>query len=573
MHLSFRTLSLVSVSVLLPIVAGCGASVSSKSPSPNSSKTVVIALPVQTAPNWFFPVFSTNTFSAVNIELDALLYKPLFDVTPHDTIDFSHSLISKATWNKTDTAVTLNINPRYQWSNGHPISASDIIFTWNLMKAASGNSSSLPWNYGGAGSGGVPNDFKSVTAINSQTVKVTLNTAVNPQWFLLNGLGQMNPVPASVWDKYPNNIIEELTYIKNIANNPTASVFRVVDGPYMFSQVKPNESWSFVANPHYGGKKSQIKTLIFQYETSSDNEFAALKKGTITVGYLPLSLYKSRQQLANIDTIIPGYVWGMSYLQPNMHHNAPNDIGSLFKKLYIRQALAYGINQPGIIQSFFDGQGISESGPIPSRPVTPYFDQQLKNPVYAFNPHTGKALLIDHGWKEIDGVMTKNGKTLSFTLNYNAGSQTVTDIAELLKSDWAQEGINVKLVSTPFDELIALPNDKWSMIWLGLGSWIYAPDYYPTGGALFKTNAALNGEGYSNSEMNHLINLTYSPYQSTTQEIQRLDQYQEFAAHHIPVIWMPYAANFYVVNKSLHGYKQSMNLVSGLIYPNYWSLQ
>jgi peptide/nickel transport system substrate-binding protein len=111
------------------------------------------------------------------------------------------------------------------------------------------------------------------------------------------------------------------------------------------------------------------------------------------------------------------------------------------------------------------------------------------------------------------------------------------------------------------------------MIWLGLGSWIYTPDYYPTGGALFKTNAALNGEDYSNNTMNSLIEKTYQPYTSTAQEMQRLDQYQSFAARHIPVIWMPYAASDYVVNNDLKGYVYSMNLVSGLIYPNLWKQQ
>lgn len=109
------------------------------------------------------------------------------------------------------------------------------------------------------------------------------------------------------------------------------------------------------------------------------------------------------------------------------------------------------------------------------------------------------------------------------------------------------------------------------MIWLGLGSWIYSPDYYPTGGALFKTNAALNGEDYSNTTMNSLIDQTYAPYTSTSQELSRLDQYQMFAARHIPVIWMPYSATNFVVSNHLHGFSQSLNWVSGLIYPNLWT--
>ncbi|MCY0909871.1 MAG: ABC transporter substrate-binding protein, partial [Sulfobacillus thermotolerans] len=305
-------------------------------------------------------------------------------------------------------------------------------------------------------------------------------------------------------------------------------------------------------------------------ETSSASEFSALKTGALTIGYLPLSLWKSRHTLTH-DRIISGYVWGMTYLQPNESPTAPNGTGMLFHQLYIRQALAYGINQPAIIAAFYHGHGIIGDGPIPEQPKTPYYDTALNQPIYSYNPTQGRSILLAHGWKDTRGIMMKNGKPLAFTLNYNAGSQTVTDIVQLLKTDWAKEGIEVNLVSTPFDSLIALPPSKWSMIWLGLGSWIYSPDYYPTGGALFKTNAALNGEDYSNTTMNSLIDQTYAPYTSTSQELSRLDQYQMFAARHIPVIWMPYSATNFVVSNHLHGFSQSLNWVSGLIYPNLWT--
>lgn len=564
-----RSLLVLAASMGTVTLAGCGASPLSGAASPATSAPVVIALPVETSPNWFFPVFSTNTFSATNIELDALMYKPLLDVTPQDTVDYKHSLVSSITWNKSATIFTLTMNPRYHWSNGHPVTARDVAFTWSIMKAASSNAKDLPWNYGGEGSGGVPADFKSVTAVNSRTLRVSLTAAVNPQWLILNGLGQINPVPASVWNKHPHNLVSELRFIEAHANSPTSPLFKVVDGAYQFGHVQPNQSWSFVANKNYGGRLSSISSVVFQYETSSTSEFSALKTGALTVGYLPLSLWKSRGELTH-DQVIPGYVWGMTYLQPNESAAAPNGSGLLFHQLYVRQALAYGINQPAIIQAFYHGNGIMEDGPIPQKPATPYYNTALNTPVYPFNPPRGKALLLSHGWHDHGGIMTKDGKPLTFTLNYNAGSQTVTDIAQLLKSDWAQEGVQVNLVSTPFDSLIAMPANKWSMIWLGLGSWIYSPDYYPTGGALFKTDAALNGEDYSNPTMNSLIDKTYSPYTSTTQEFSRLDSYQAFAAHHIPVIWMPYAASDYVVSDSLHGYQHSMNLVSGLIYPNMW---
>jgi peptide/nickel transport system substrate-binding protein len=95
--------------------------------------------------------------------------------------------------------------------------------------------------------------------------------------------------------------------------------------------------------------------------------------------------------------------------------------------------------------------------PFPRSPPPLNYDKALNAAVYPFSPTQGKTILQAHGWVEHNGVMTKNGKPLAFTLNYNAGSQTVTDIVQLLKSDWAQEGIDVSLVSTPFDHLLRCP--------------------------------------------------------------------------------------------------------------------
>ncbi|MHB1611967.1 MAG: hypothetical protein ACYCT0_09795, partial [Sulfobacillus sp.] len=60
---------------------------------------------------------------------------------------------------------------------------------------------------------------------------------------------------------------------------------------------------------------------------------------------------------------------------------------------------------------------------------------------------------------------------------------------------------------------------------------------------------------------------------STAQEMARLDTYQEFASKHVPLLFLPYGASFYVSSKSLHGYRSTLNLISGLLAPNYWSIQ
>ncbi|MCY0907967.1 MAG: peptide ABC transporter substrate-binding protein [Sulfobacillus thermotolerans] len=556
------------------LASGCGATSSaSHSATPANGGTAVIALAPQTSPNWFFPVRAVGYGSDVNMQLEGLMYKPLLDITPSDGINFAHSLVSSIDVSSNDTVFTLHLNSRYRWSNNAPITAQDVVFAWKIIETTSSSAPNLPWIHAGSGVGGVPTLWKSVVALNPQTVVVTLKSPSNPVWFEHNGLAPITPVPEAVWNKYPENFMQELGYIKSVANSPTAAPYHVVDGPYQFASMQANNDWVFVPNPHYGGHPSSLSKVIFQYETSPQAEFEGLKTGTITLGYLPSSLWSSRQELTH-DVLNTAYLFGFDYLQPNLNPNAPGGLGVAFNQRYVREALEMGINQEGIIKAFYHGHGVVEDSPIPAKPPTKFYDSALSQPLYPYNPEQGKKLLEAHGWRLVNGVMTKGSTQLRFTLTYVSGSNTDADIVQLIKSTWAKEGIAVTLTPQPFDQIIAQANQtdptKWNMVWWG-GGWTYEPDFYPTGGGLFKSGSGANFGGYSSSEMNQLIAETYAPG-SAAQSQSRLDAYQAWAAKDLPVLWMPWTPAFNVHAVNLHGTVKTFNPVSDLLSPNYWTL-
>ncbi|WP_028962181.1 peptide ABC transporter substrate-binding protein [Sulfobacillus thermosulfidooxidans] len=575
-----RRLALMSAVGLIGVtaLAGCGTSNASSSTHSHTGGTVVVAEAPQTPPNWFFPVFSSSAYTEINAQIQFLMYRPLIYLNKENQVDYSRSLVSKIQVNPQDNVFTLTLNHKYKWSDGKPITAQDVVFTWDLMDAASQPNS--PWPYGPAGSGGVPKDWKSVTADGPNTVVITLDKSVNPAWFIHNGLGQISPVPEFVWNKYPNNMTQELKFIQSVSNEPTNPLYDVVDGPFKFAKWAPNQYWELVPNPNFGGHKASISKLIFQYETSSADEFAGLKNGQVNVGYLPPSLWSTRNQLTN-DTLSQSYLFGFNYIILNFNKQAPNGMGPIFSKLYVRQALQMGINQQGLIDSMYHGAGVPEDGPIPSKPYTAFYDTALNNNPYPFNPQAGKKLLEEHGWHEVNGVMTKNGQKLAFTFTYASASTTLSHVAQLLQSDWAKEGIQVTLQQLPINQLFADDSQsspsKWNMGYWGAG-WTYQLDYYPTGGNLFATGAGENSGGYSNPTLDQLIQATYEP--GTPQQIQsRMDAYQEFMAKHLPVLWMPWfpqgyarMTGFAVHSNNVHGTVSTFNPVTDFLYANYWTV-
>lgn len=530
---------------------------------------VVIALDPQQSPNFFFPEPSAAAFTELNGQMNHLMYLPLVNITHADTPSFTDAVAQKVTWNKSGTVFDVMLKPNLKWSDGRPVTAADVVFAWDVIQESTVNPKA-PWTYGGNGMGGVPSLWKSVVAKGQDEVVVTLNKAVDANWFEIDGLSQIFPVPSFVWDKYPTNPTAELKFIQNIANSPSAPEYKVIDGPYAFSAMVPSQYWSFVANPTYSaGRKPTVQKIVFQYETSNEAEFAALKSGAVQVGYLPFSLYGARGQLTN-DSMNVVYTFGFNYMVPNLSAVAQN-VKNAFQSVYVRRALEMGINQKGIIQSFYDGYGVVEDDQVPAQPKTIFYDKQAT--YYPFNPAAGKRLLEAHGWKLVHGVMTKNGVGLKFTFIFDSGNDTDASIAQYLKTTWAQEGIDVTLQSEQDNSIFANGNSnasKWSMLWWG-GGWTYGPDFEPTGDVFFSPVQGID-TSFESPEMTKLIAATEAAG-TQAQHLARFRQFLNYESQQLPYIWMPYYPSFFEVARNVQGVQSSFNPITGFQYPNYWTVK
>lgn len=517
-------------------------------------------------PNWWAPLLpGTNCYTlSGGVGGGMYSYMPLLWVNGNDQINYSMSLASSINVSRNDSAFTIHLDPKWHWSNGTPVTSSDVVYSWDLMKAASAPKSPLPYCY--AGTGEVPSGWKSVTADGPYTVVIRTTKPVNPVWFEHNGIAQINPLPKAVWDKYPN-LTKELSWIVKVAPTPSNPVYKVIDGPYNISKIALNQYYEFTWNPKFDGHKPAIHKVIYYYEASDAAEFAALKTGQIQIGNLPSSLWSDRSQLTGFR-ILPAPQAAFYFIALNMSPKSPG-IGDLFTKLYVRQALQYGINQPQIAKFIFHGTAQSTVGPVPT--ASGFFDHALKDP-YPYNPVKGKALLEAHGWKMVHGVMTKGGKKLAFQVILTPGVAANTNEILAIQQAWATEGIKAtirEMSAGTAAEIVGSSQalSKWNTATAQL--WIYVPDYYPTGGDLFAPGAGFNLGQYSNPEMTRLIHETYLA--GTPSQVKaRFDAYQVFAAKQLPVLYIPTAENINVVSDQVGGWVKNYNLI--ISDPPIWDL-
>jgi len=554
--------------LLLGTLAACGTS--TPAAAPTTATTLRIALPTQLNLNWWAPIVpGVDCYTLTGGYLGPDTYEPLLWISPQDTIDYGRSIASSIVPSDHDTRFTINIKTSWRWSNGQPITAADVVYDADLILAASGPKSPLAYCF--AGSGGVPADWQSVTATGPETVVVTTTKSVNPVWFEHNGLSQLVPIPKATWDHY-SNLDQELSWINSVGAKPMNPVYRVVDGPYQLTKAVTDGYWEFGINPHYTGpQKPTIQHIIYLYQTSAANTFAQLKRGALDLAHIDLSLYSSTKSLAGYH-ITTEPLFSFSYVELNYRNNAYGGGGPLIQKLYVRQALQDGIDQAAMIKEILLGFATPTFGPVPRYPHNAYYDYNMPD-YYPFDIAAGKALLAAHGWTMQNGVMTKNGQTLSFRYLVGTGSTTGLNEVEDMVANWAKEGIKVSietLAPSTVSTIITTPadSDEWNMAG---GGWIYAPDFYPSGGSLFATNAGVNYGAYNSSRMDQLIQASYAG--GTPQQVAaRFTAYEKFAAQNLPVLWQPNSDYVFVVSNQLKGFARNFNPYWSYTSDNYLSM-
>jgi peptide/nickel transport system substrate-binding protein len=573
----FRSWAAAGVGALALVLAGCGATTSSPgsssiAPGLNNSSMQLLG-GSQVEPNNWFPIAATANCSTVNGGVTGLMYMPLLWVSKTDAINTSEGIASGLTASNNDTTYTITMNPKWHWSNGTPVTAQDVVFGWDIINASV--QKGAPWETCGVGIGGIGNTpplITSVTAQGQYTVVIKTSKPIGADWFEHNALTQLIPIPKATWDKYPNNMNQELSYIENVWNKPTDPKYQVIDGPYAFNSFVNNEYWSLVANPKFDGTpKPTIKKLVFLYDTSDANIFASLKKGQFAEAGIPSAYFNERNQLKKnylIENAPPGFCF--NYMVVNQSPTqSPNGIGAAFDQQYVREAMQLGIDQPAIVKDFYNNLAVPTYDPVPSQPPNQYYDPNITK--YTYNPAKGKQLLISHGWKDVNGVMTKGNLKLQFTWLVISGDTATDNIAQLIKADWAQEGIQATIKLLTFNQIIqeaSTTSTQWAAAWWG-GGWCYEPDYYPSGDGLLD-EPTYDG-GYNNATMDKLINETVNA-KTPAQAKAAMDAYQVFASQNVPVLYIPSASGVEAVKPGLNGVNSSFNPITVQTWINDWRI-
>jgi len=343
-------------------------------------------------PESFNYYLANNTFCA---ELFGLLYESLLDMNPV-TAEYEPGLAERWTISDDKKTFTFWIDPRARWSDGQPITAEDVAWTYQAIMD--------PRNLTGPHKV-LFEKFAPPVVLSSNVIRFT---STELHWRNLGTLGGFSILPRHVFENRDFNKIN--------------FEFPVVSGPYHLAEVREGLLVRLHRRPDWWRRDDprlrnlyNFSTITYRFFAAEENAFEAFKKGLMDVYPVYMSriwVQETRGRKFENNWIIKQRV--ENHQPVGFQGFAMNMRRPPFDDLRVRQAMAHLLDRERMNRTLMYGQyflhrSYYEDLYSPAQPCTNVF--------YEFDKQKARELLSAAGWKSNPrtGLLEKDGRPFRFT--------------------------------------------------------------------------------------------------------------------------------------------------------------
>lgn len=368
------------------------------------------------------------------------VYESLVGLGP-DNKTLVPRLATKWEANSDQSQFTFTLDPEAKFSDGSPVEAKDVKWSWERLKNIKGSPSFF---------------MDGVTSIETPDAHTVVVTLAGPNSEFLNILtapytGVINSDVAAANGAVATEDAEtadqaEAWFMTNSAGS----------GPYMLASYKPDDELRLVANPEYKRATVAIKEAVIKHTQDAVTQAQLLESGgaDIAMQIDPDTAKTIRSEDVTIQTI-PSYNFLYVALSPGAK-DAPKLTPD------VRQAIALALDYDGIIDFTVGGAGKKIAAPIPNG-----FPGTAGLPEPKEDLEKAKELLASAGVG--DGFDIK----AEFP-NMNVYGVDLSLLAQKVQQDLARINVNVSL--TPLEFSVWREHVRGDGIPLTIV--FYAPDYF-----------------------------------------------------------------------------------------------
>jgi peptide/nickel transport system substrate-binding protein len=417
--------------------------------------------------------------------------------------------------------LTFHLRPDARWSDGTPVTADDVRFTFLAQKDPRVDSVGME----------IKDFIKDVEVVDPHTVRFHFSR-VYPYQLMDANDGHI--VPAHAWGKVPFDKWRTTDFEKIL----------VTGGPFRLAAHIPQQTIILQRDPTYwNAPRPYLDRLVFRILPDMAGQLAQLFAGDVDL--VPsVAPQEADRVVADPDLRLveyPSRLWGLV---------GWNNRRSMFADRRVRRALSLGINRKALVDTVFRGHAKLATGPVLSSMWA--FDRSL--PQLPYDQAQAAALLAQAGWRDTngDGILDRGGKVFAFDLLYPAANTLRRQMALLIQADLARLGIKVRPVQVEFTSLIARveAGDFDAVLW----AWEEATkiDLTSTWSTPSPGQGSNNFIGYSNPEVDRMIAVAREEPDYTRAKVL-LDRIQEAIVADQPVTFLYEANRLVAIRRRIEG--------------------
>lgn len=309
--------------------------------------------------------------------------------------------------------VTYKLKDTAFWHDGVPVTADDIIFTWQsyinptIKKTAQEHLEGYSKIY-------------KIDAPDPKTVKMYFSEKYDDYndlfRYILPKHGYVPKTLLAINEKHPFNF------------KPIGS------GPFKFVEWKKGKRIVMDVNEKYYKPRPYLDQIVYNYGKFDKGVISDLEKGAIHI--YQASTAESRNLIENVKGVENFVVTGLE-----MEELAFNMQKDVLKDINVRKAIVYSINKEKISGMFPELQNSYSD----IHPTSPIYDSKMRE-VFIYDIRKSQYLLDSSGWiiDENDGFRKKNGKILELNL-LTTDSNVHNAFSDYLKENLGYLGIKVNI--------------------------------------------------------------------------------------------------------------------------------
>jgi len=357
------------------------------------------------------------------------------------------------------------LRPGLTFSDGSPLTSADVVYTFETLTDQDFN----------APRRGLYTPISKVTAVDETTVQFDLSAPYAP---LLSYM-DIGIVPKALAESG-----------HDLALEPVGS------GPMKLVSWNRGNEIVLEPNPNYWAGTAGVDGLTLKVIGDNSARAQAFEAGDLNVIQSPLS----PQDIARLEkddrfgnAILAGL--GVTYLNINT-------ADPLLSDPKMRKAVAMLVDQETIVNDLYQGADQVVSSVI--LPSSWAYDPSIKQP--GFDPEGAVAIFNELGWKDSDGdgLLDKDGENLEITLATHSEDPNRVQAIEFLQAVFQSAGVDAKTYISDWPSFFSghVQSKEYQIALLG---WLNIVDPDRLMYSQFKTDGAFNWGGYSNAEVDALV--------------------------------------------------------------------